>query len=188
MFARRSCPTCGLSQTECPGHFGHIELNVPCYNPILFDTMFKLLRLKCFNCHKFRAAENVIRLTTVKLGLLDAGLLMEYLDLAEVSNVKAGAAGSKADAGKKGASAKQKKGGKGGKGGDNDDAVMSVDDAEGALEGADPVEVAEQRLKACERRLKQLRAANQHTGGRECERGGDGHASARGHRCGGRGH
>ncbi len=30
------CATCGLSHYECPGHFGHIELAVPIYNPLVF--------------------------------------------------------------------------------------------------------------------------------------------------------
>ena len=34
-FARR-CTTCGLLYTHCPGHFGHIELAVPVYNPLVF--------------------------------------------------------------------------------------------------------------------------------------------------------
>lgn len=27
-----TCATCGESQAECPGHFGHIELAVPVYH------------------------------------------------------------------------------------------------------------------------------------------------------------
>jgi DNA-directed RNA polymerase I subunit RPA1 len=30
-----TCETCGLSAARCPGHFGHIELPVPVYNPLL---------------------------------------------------------------------------------------------------------------------------------------------------------
>ena len=48
------CSTCSLSQKECPGHMGHIELNVPVYNPFLFGELFKLLRRKCFFCHRFK--------------------------------------------------------------------------------------------------------------------------------------
>ena len=32
----RRCSTCGLLYTHCPGHFGHIELAVPVYNPLVF--------------------------------------------------------------------------------------------------------------------------------------------------------
>lgn len=30
------CATCGLPGAACPGHFGHVELPVPVYNPLLF--------------------------------------------------------------------------------------------------------------------------------------------------------
>jgi len=30
------CGTCGLKYRACPGHFGHIELAVPVYNPLVF--------------------------------------------------------------------------------------------------------------------------------------------------------
>lgn len=30
------CTTCGLNSTQCPGHFGHVELPVPVYNPMVF--------------------------------------------------------------------------------------------------------------------------------------------------------
>jgi DNA-directed RNA polymerase beta' subunit len=31
---RTECETCGLGSSQCPGHFGHIELPVPVYNPL----------------------------------------------------------------------------------------------------------------------------------------------------------
>lgn len=33
---KRSCVTCGLPGAACAGHFGHIELAVPVYNPLVF--------------------------------------------------------------------------------------------------------------------------------------------------------
>ena len=73
------CPTCHLTQKECPGHMGHIELPVPVYNPILFTTMYSLLKQKCMSCHKFRTDESTTRVFRVKVLLLDAG----YIDEAE---------------------------------------------------------------------------------------------------------
>jgi len=32
------CNTCGLSYNMCPGHFGHIELPVVVYNPLVFRS------------------------------------------------------------------------------------------------------------------------------------------------------
>jgi DNA-directed RNA polymerase beta' subunit len=31
-----SCTTCNLGAAHCPGHFGHIELPLPVYNPLIF--------------------------------------------------------------------------------------------------------------------------------------------------------
>lgn len=72
-----NCPTCGLRSEQCPGHLGHIKLIVPVYNPIVFPTMFKLLGLKCYSCHKFRLPSIRTRQYKVKLMLLQANLIQE---------------------------------------------------------------------------------------------------------------
>jgi RNA polymerase Rpb1, domain 1 len=41
------CVTCKLSGTRCPGHFGHIELPVPVYNPLLLRYCPKQRFLEC---------------------------------------------------------------------------------------------------------------------------------------------
>ena len=48
------CVTCGNPQRTCPGHFGHIELPVPVYNPLQFDGLTKLMQATCEHCHHFR--------------------------------------------------------------------------------------------------------------------------------------
>jgi len=48
------CETCGQSEQECPGHIGHIELVMPVYNCFLMNYLHKLLRVKCFFCHKVK--------------------------------------------------------------------------------------------------------------------------------------
>jgi DNA-directed RNA polymerase beta' subunit len=75
------CPTCGLTYNECPGHIGHIELNVPVYNPTLFTHLYKLLRMKCLSCNRLRIASARSRALVVKLMLLDLGRVAEALDL-----------------------------------------------------------------------------------------------------------
>jgi hypothetical protein len=59
--------------------------------------MFKLLRLKCFNCHKLRAPESAVRNITLKLALLDAGLLLEFLELSELMSRPVVRAGKEKD-------------------------------------------------------------------------------------------
>eukprot|EP01088_Endostelium_zonatum_P006247 TRINITY_DN18354_c0_g1_i1.p1 TRINITY_DN18354_c0_g1~~TRINITY_DN18354_c0_g1_i1.p1 ORF type:complete len:1704 (-),score=470.71 TRINITY_DN18354_c0_g1_i1:9-5120(-) len=55
------CETCGLVGFKCPGHLGHIELVLPVYNPLYFHTLVRLLKVQCFNCHKFRVNREVIK-------------------------------------------------------------------------------------------------------------------------------
>lgn len=41
--ARDKCVTCGLQGGLCPGHFGHIILEVPVFNPLLFSLTYKVI-------------------------------------------------------------------------------------------------------------------------------------------------
>jgi DNA-directed RNA polymerase I subunit RPA1 len=75
------CSTCGLGSAQCPGHFGHIDLCLPVYNPLTFPQLFQLLRLTCLYCHKLRMSATRSALYWGKLKLLQAGLLMDAMDL-----------------------------------------------------------------------------------------------------------
>lgn len=75
------CPTCALRYLACPGHFGHIELCVPLYHPLLFAKMIELLRIKCLNCHHFKAAPRSIEVFKLKFKLLKYGHYLQALDL-----------------------------------------------------------------------------------------------------------
>lgn len=48
------CQTCGHVGLECSGHPGHIDLILPTYNPLIIDTLMKILKMNCFDCHRFR--------------------------------------------------------------------------------------------------------------------------------------
>eukprot|EP01138_Halocafeteria_seosinensis_P005907 gb/GECG01006039.1/.p1 GENE.gb/GECG01006039.1/~~gb/GECG01006039.1/.p1 ORF type:complete len:2244 (+),score=294.27 gb/GECG01006039.1/:1-6732(+) len=76
-----SCTTCGLSYHNCPGHVGHISLPVPVYNPVLFEKLFKLVKLKCFACHRFRLSATRVKTFYVKLLLADCGEINKALSL-----------------------------------------------------------------------------------------------------------
>jgi DNA-directed RNA polymerase I subunit RPA1 len=101
---------------ECPGHLGHIELAVPVYNPTLFPLLYRLLRLKCYACHRFRAPAQESRILKVRLMLLDLGRLNEAMDL-EARMLARPAASDElargdfgAASGRRGGGAKKKKG------------------------------------------------------------------------------
>ena len=46
------CNTCGLTNKDCPGHFGHIELAKPFYSYQFIDITVKVLNCVCFKCSK----------------------------------------------------------------------------------------------------------------------------------------
>ncbi|KUJ24262.1 DNA-directed RNA polymerase II subunit RPB1 [Mollisia scopiformis] len=46
------CATCEQNMSECPGHFGHIELAKPVFHPGFIKKTKKLLEMVCHNCGK----------------------------------------------------------------------------------------------------------------------------------------
>nr|CAD7194309.1 unnamed protein product [Timema douglasi] len=46
------CQTCAGNQTECPGHFGHIDLAKPVFHVGFLTKTIKILRCVCFYCSK----------------------------------------------------------------------------------------------------------------------------------------
>lgn len=49
------CATCEQSMTDCPGHFGHIELAKPVYHPgFIKNKTKKLLEIVCHTCSKVK--------------------------------------------------------------------------------------------------------------------------------------
>ncbi len=45
-----NCKTCSGNRTECPGHFGHIELVKPVLHPGFMTVTLKILRSVCYHC------------------------------------------------------------------------------------------------------------------------------------------
>ncbi|ETV70991.1 hypothetical protein H257_13721 [Aphanomyces astaci] len=84
------CPTCHLTQKECPGHLGHIELPVPVYSPVLFTTLINILKRKCLSCHKFRRSSANSRVFRVRILLLDNGYVEEAASLLQLLDQKDG--------------------------------------------------------------------------------------------------
>eukprot|EP01018_Ginkgo_biloba_P010812 Gb_06031 [translate_table: standard] len=49
------CGTCTGGMSECPGHFGHLELAKPMYHVGFLKTVLSVLRCVCFNCSRILA-------------------------------------------------------------------------------------------------------------------------------------
>lgn len=71
--AKTTCVTCKYPGGMCDGHFGHIELVVPVYNPLTFGTVVRLLKTTCFHCHRFRMHESRVRRFRERLEMLMDG-------------------------------------------------------------------------------------------------------------------
>ena len=48
------CTTCGEEGNGCPGHVGHIELELPIYNPFMMNLLMRFLKSKCYTCHRLK--------------------------------------------------------------------------------------------------------------------------------------
>jgi DNA-directed RNA polymerase I subunit RPA1 len=76
------CLTCNLDYFQCPGHFGHINLVLPVYNPIFFKELVKLLRATCLSCHHLLTSRLEKEYFQAQMTLLSYGLV-ESLSLVE---------------------------------------------------------------------------------------------------------
>lgn len=52
-----NCATCGEDMNECPGHFGHITLEVPVFHVGFINKIKKLLESICHNCSMIKSDE-----------------------------------------------------------------------------------------------------------------------------------
>ena len=68
------CSTCYLHCEHCPGHLGHMELPLPVANPLLYNTILKILKMSCISCHTFRVPNHFKKLYLVQQKLLDRGI------------------------------------------------------------------------------------------------------------------
>jgi len=70
---KATCATCKYPGSMCAGHFGHLELVVPVYNPLTFGTVVRLLKTTCFHCHQFRMHSSRVRRFQERLSKLMDG-------------------------------------------------------------------------------------------------------------------
>lgn len=57
---REVCSTCFNDQQDCIGHFGHIELIMPCYNPFFIKTICSIMRASCLKCSRLQVGGKFI--------------------------------------------------------------------------------------------------------------------------------
>jgi DNA-directed RNA polymerase beta' subunit len=77
-----TCTTCHQTDIYCPGHYGHVELVVPVYHPMLVQTMYQILSKACFDCYRFRLTPQDLTLFLAQLEALNYGFdhLVDHLN------------------------------------------------------------------------------------------------------------
>ncbi|XP_056626087.1 DNA-directed RNA polymerase I subunit RPA1 [Triplophysa dalaica] len=80
------CSTCMQDFKSCPGHFGHIDLPLPVYNPLFFDKLFLLIRGSCLSCHMLTCPRAAVHLLLCQLKLLNVGALKDVYDVENALN------------------------------------------------------------------------------------------------------
>lgn len=62
---REVCSTCFNDQQDCIGHFGHIELVMPCYNPFFMKTVTTILKAICLKCNRLQVTGEAFQTSNV---------------------------------------------------------------------------------------------------------------------------
>ncbi|XP_027363970.1 DNA-directed RNA polymerase I subunit 1 isoform X1 [Abrus precatorius] len=79
------CKSCGQTSKHCPGHFGHIELVSPVYNPLMFNILSSILQRTCFSCHHFQAKREEVEMRTSQLELIMKGDIIRAKSLDSIN-------------------------------------------------------------------------------------------------------
>jgi len=58
----QECVTCERSAEDCPGHYGHIELNIPVIHPLYVKQVVSFLKCVCIYCYRLMVMEEHIGL------------------------------------------------------------------------------------------------------------------------------
>lgn len=61
----RICPTCGLNNMQCPGHYGYIILPFPVMNRLYIPFILEMLTCFCTFCSRLRIKESTIVLQRI---------------------------------------------------------------------------------------------------------------------------
>jgi len=59
------CPTCNKNNIKCPGHFGHINLNIDIIHPLYNKYVLLFLKCFCFKCSKFLLSKTIIKINNI---------------------------------------------------------------------------------------------------------------------------
>ena len=63
------CQTCACDINDCPGHFGHIDLPLPCFHPFFLNEVYSIIKECCVHCQAWNGPnEKECRLCNENIG------------------------------------------------------------------------------------------------------------------------
>ncbi|RWS10671.1 DNA-directed RNA polymerase I subunit RPA1-like protein [Dinothrombium tinctorium] len=80
------CSTCGSNYNDCNGHYGHISLSVPIFNPFLIRQLFQLLKVTCLKCHHLLFSPVDLELVLAQQRATELGLDYLHVELFELAH------------------------------------------------------------------------------------------------------
>ncbi|KAG5891414.1 hypothetical protein JTB14_031480 [Gonioctena quinquepunctata] len=75
------CGTCSKSMTNCPGHFGYIDLPLPVVNPLFHKIIGTILKMSCLSCFHIQTPTHVKRILSIQIKLLNCGLITAAMEV-----------------------------------------------------------------------------------------------------------
>ena len=82
------CETCKNTMQECPGHFGHIELTLPVYNPLFINKVITILNIVCSNCSLLLVDETLAKKLLNKTKKTDNNITLIYKANSQKTTIK----------------------------------------------------------------------------------------------------
>ena len=79
-----NCEICNQNNENCTGHFCHINLYAPLYNPFMLNQILKLLNIQCFNCHMLKINKKDVLYLFIKIFLIKINLWKEASQIKEI--------------------------------------------------------------------------------------------------------
>ena len=79
-----NCEICNQNNENCTGHFCHINLYAPLYNPFMLNQILKLLNAQCFNCHMLKINKKDVLYLFIKIFLIKINLWKEASQIKEI--------------------------------------------------------------------------------------------------------
>lgn len=80
-FTSDPCATCGHNLMKCSGHYGHIELPFPVYNPLFIAIVANILQISCCSCYTIIIPESEKYVLITQLKLVEAGYFVQAMEL-----------------------------------------------------------------------------------------------------------